>query len=85
MPPLIAHVGHVEMFIHDSVHREEHGVRDETGGLSHVARWDHAGDDIDSHMGSATFVKRHPQYQAIICPSSDRNGMFGIAINAARA
>jgi hypothetical protein len=42
-------------------------------------------DDIDSHMGFATFAKRHPEYQTIICPSADRDGMFGIAVNSANA
>jgi hypothetical protein len=43
-------------------------------------------DDIDSHMGFATFAERHPGYQTIICPDADRNtreGMFGIAVNTA--
>ena len=86
MPPLIAQVGHVEMFIHDSLHTAKNTVFEmeqaasamSPGGIMLV-------DDIDSHMGFATFAKRHPEYQVIICPSSDRNGMFGIAINTANA
>jgi hypothetical protein len=45
-------------------------------------------DDIDSHMGFASFAERHPGYQTIICPDADRNtreGMFGIAVNTAGA
>jgi hypothetical protein len=42
-------------------------------------------DDIDSHMGFAAFAERHPGYRAIICPSADRNGIFGIAVNTASA
>jgi hypothetical protein len=42
-------------------------------------------DDIDSHIGFTTFAKRHPGYQTIICPSADRNGMFGIAVNTANS
>ncbi len=40
-------------------------------------------DDIDSHQGFQTFATRHPEYQTIICPSADRNGMFGIAVKTA--
>jgi len=40
-------------------------------------------DDINSHIGFTTFAKRHPGYQMIICPSADRNGTFGIAVNTA--
>jgi hypothetical protein len=36
-------------------------------------------------MGFATFAERHPGYHTIICPSADRNGMFGIAVNLSNA
>jgi hypothetical protein len=85
LPPLIAKVGHVEMFIHDSLHTAENTVFEmeqaasamPAGGVMLV-------DDIDSHMGFATFAERHPGYQTIICPSADRNGMFGIAVKTAK-
>jgi hypothetical protein len=86
LPPLIAEVGHVEMFIHDSLHTAENTVFEMEQAASALS----AGgvllvDDIDSHMGFATFAKRHPGYKTIICPSADRNGMFGIAVNVANA
>jgi hypothetical protein len=81
LPPLVAEVGPVEMFIHDSLHTAENTLFEmeqaasamSAGGVMLV-------DDIDSHMGFATFAKRHPEYQTIIAPSADRNGMFGIAV-----
>ena len=86
LPPLIAEVGPVEVFIHDSLHTAENTVFEmeqaasamSAGGVMLV-------DDIDSHMGFATFAERHPEYQTIICPSGDRDGMFGIAVNSANA
>jgi len=80
-PPLVDEVGHVEMFIHDSLHTAENTLFEmeqaasamSPGGVMLV-------DDIDSHMGFAIFAKQHPEYETIICPSADRNGMFGIAI-----
>jgi hypothetical protein len=86
LPPLIAEVGHVQMFIHDSLHTAENTLFEmeqaagamSAGGVMLV-------DDIDSHLGFATFAERHPDYQTIICPSADRNGMFGIAVSAAGA
>jgi methyltransferase family protein len=86
LPPLVAYVGHLEMFIHDSLHTAENTLFEmeqaasamSVGGVMLV-------DDIDSHQGFATFAKRHPAYQIIICPSADRNGIFGIAVNAAGA
>ena len=82
LPRLVAEVGHVELFIHDSLHTAKNTLFEmeqaasamRTGGFMMV-------DDIHSHIGFNTFAKRHPEYQTIICPSADRNGMFGIALN----
>ena len=84
LPRLVAEVGHVEMFIHDSLHTAKNTLFEmeqaasamPTGGVMLV-------DDINSHLGFTTFAKRHPGYQTIICPSADRNGTFGIAVNTA--
>jgi len=81
LAPLVAEVGPVEMFIHDSLHTAENTMFEmeqaastmSSGGVMLV-------DDIDSHMGFAIFAQRHPEYQTIICPSGDRSGMFGIAV-----
>jgi hypothetical protein len=81
LPPLVADVGHIGMFIHDSLHTAENTVFEmeqaaralDVGGVMLV-------DDIDSHLGFATFVERHGGYQTMVCPSADRNGMFGIAL-----
>jgi hypothetical protein len=86
LPPLIAKIGHVEMFIHDSLHTTENTVFE----MEHVASGMSPGgvilvDDINSNMGFAIFAKRHPGYQTIVCPSADRNGMFGIAVNTVNA
>jgi hypothetical protein len=80
--PLVAEVGHVEMFVHDSLHTAENTLFEmeqaasamPVGGVMLV-------DDINSHMGFAIFARQHPGYQTMVCPSTDRNGLFGIAIN----
>ena len=85
MPPLVPEVGHVEMFIHDSLHTakntlfemEQAGSVMSPGGVMLV-------DDIGAHNGFATFARRHPGYETIICPSDDRIGIFGIAVNTGR-
>jgi hypothetical protein len=86
LPPLVAEVGRVEMFIHDSLHTAENTLFE----MEQVASNMPAGgvmlvDDINSHLGFATFAKRHPEYQTIVCPSADRDGTFGIAVNTASA
>ena len=84
LPSLVAEVGHVEMFIHDSLHT----ARNTLFEMEHVASAMPAGavmlvDDIDSHEGFMTFARRHPEYQTIICPSVDGFGMFGVAVKDA--
>jgi hypothetical protein len=86
LPGLLGEVGHLEMFVHDSLHTAENTLFEmeqaasamSAGGVMLV-------DDIDTHTGFATFAQRHPGYQTIICPSGDRHGMFGIAVNTAKA
>ena len=86
LPPLVAGLGHVDVFIHDSLHTARNTVFElnraasamPPGGVMLI-------DDISTHKGFATFARRHPGYQTIVCPSADRRGLFGIAINAARA
>ena len=79
----------MELFIHDSLHTAENTLFEMEQAASVMsARGVMLVDDIDSHMGFATFAERHPGFQTIICPDADRNtreGMFGIAVNTAGA
>jgi hypothetical protein len=84
--PLVARVGHVAVFIHDSLHT----ARNTTFEMNQVASAMTPGgvmliDDISTHKGFTTFAERHPGYQTIVCPSADRKGLFGIAINTGTA
>lgn len=84
LPRLVADVGHVEVFIHDSLHTAKNQLFEmeqaasamRPGGVILV-------DDITLHKGFSAFIGQHPRYQTLICPSADRAGMFGIAVNAA--
>ena len=76
----------MEMFIHDSLHTAENTVFEmEQAASAMSADGVLLVDDIDSNAGFATFANQHPGYETIICPSADRNGMFGIAVNIADA
>ena len=83
LPPLVPELGHVDMFIHDSLHTarntlfemEQAASAMRPGGVMLV-------DDIKSHLGFATFAKRHPEYQSIVCETEDHIGMFGIAVKS---
>jgi Methyltransferase domain len=81
LPPLVAQVGHVEMFIHDSLHT----ARNTTFEAGQVAPAMPPGsvmviDDIRMHQGFAIFAKRHPEFQTLVCRHDDRLGMFGVAV-----
>jgi len=85
LPPLIDQVGRVEVFIHDSLHTARNTVFEmeqaasamPPGGVMLI-------DDIALHKGFAVFAGRHPEYRTIVCPSADRTGLFGIAVNTRR-
>ena len=91
LPPLVGHVGHLEMFIHDSLHTAKNTLFElgqaasvmSPGGVMLV---DDIGESCDAF---AAFTRRNPQYQAIICPASNWEGgiygIFGIAVKAATA
>jgi len=78
--PLVAEVGRIDLFLHDSLHTlcnavfemESAAAAISPGGIMLV-------DDIMTHRGFAMFCKRHPGYRTIVCPSEDRKAMFGIA------
>jgi len=86
LPSLVAELGHVQVFVHDSLHTtrntvfemEQAASRMSPGGVMLV-------DDISMHAGFATFASRHPGYRTLVCPHADRSSMFGIAVNAANA
>jgi methyltransferase family protein len=81
LPPLVAEVRHVEMFIHDSLHTakntmfemEQVAAAMPSGGVMLI-------DDIGAHEGFSTFAERHPEYQTIVCPSEDSVSLFGVAV-----
>jgi Methyltransferase domain len=82
LPPLVPEVGRVDMFVHDSLHTAKNTLFEmeqaasmmRPGGVMLV-------DDIKSHVGFATFAKRHAEYRTIVCETEDNIGMFGIAVN----
>jgi hypothetical protein len=87
LPRLVEEVGHVEMFIHDSLHT----ARNTLFEMNQVASAMPPGgvmivDDIGRHNGFGTFARRRPAYQTIICPDTERpGGLFGIAVHVAGA
>ena len=79
-------VGHVDVFIHDSLHTAKNTLFE----MERAASAMRAGgvmliDDIKSHLGFATFAKRHPEYRTIVCETDDKIGMFGVAVNGSTA
>lgn len=86
LPALVSQVGHVDVFIHDSLHTAKNTLFE----MERAASAMRAGgvmliDDIKSHLGFATFAKRHPEYRTIVCETDDKIGMFGVAVNGSTA
>jgi hypothetical protein len=81
LPPLVAEVGQVELFIHDSLHTAKNTLFEmeqaasvmPPGGVLLV-------DDIRGHDGFATFARRHPEFKTVLCSTADRIAGFGIAV-----
>jgi hypothetical protein len=83
MPALVTKVGQVDLFIHDSLHTAKNTVFEMDQAASAMSpRGVMLVDDISTHEGFATFARRHPEYETIVCPSADRQGLFGVAVNA---
>lgn len=83
LPGLVARVGSVQLFIHDSLHTAKNTFFE----MSQAAKVMSPGgvmlvDDISAHGGFAAFARRHPEYQTIVCPPADGLGQFGIAVKA---
>ena len=83
LPPLVAEVGKVQLFIHDSLHTAKNTLFEmeqaasimTPGGIMLV-------DDIRGHDGFATFARRHPEFTTLLCSTADRQAGFGIAVYA---
>jgi len=81
LPELLREKPDVQLFIHDSLHTAANTLFEMNqiagvlsgGGMMIV-------DDISTHDGFATFTRQHPLFKMIICPSTDRNGLFGLAV-----
>jgi hypothetical protein len=81
LPPLVAQVPAVELFIHDSLHTAENTLFEMEQAASNMAR---GGvmlvDDVRGHEGFAIFARRHPEYKTVLCSTADRAAGFGIAV-----
>ena len=81
LPPLMAEVGQVQLFVHDSLHTPRNMLFEmeqaasvlTPGGVILV-------DDIRANHAFATFTGRHPEYSTLRCTTADGNFGFGIAV-----
>jgi hypothetical protein len=81
LPPVLAEVGQLGLFIHDSLHTARNTLFEMEQAATVMAP---CGvmliDDIFEHDGFASFANRHRDYRTMICKPSDNLGVFGIAI-----
>jgi hypothetical protein len=80
LPPLVAEVGQVQLFIHDSLHTLRNMLFEMEQAASVLT---HGGvilvDDIKANHAFATFTRRHPEYLTLRCTTSDGIYGFGVA------
>ena len=79
LPGLVKELGQVDMFVHDSLHTARNtrfemeqiaGVL-APGGIMLV-------DDISTHQGFAPWTRVPGMADALVCPSADHEGLFGV-------
>jgi hypothetical protein len=80
LPAVLRSVGHVDVFIHDSLHTARNTSYEMSrafplltqGGVMII-------DDISTHQGFSLFLATAPDVIDIVCRSADGLGLFGIA------
>jgi hypothetical protein len=83
LPAVLRSVGHVDVFIHDSLHTARNTSYEMSrafpvltqGGVMII-------DDISMHQGFRSFLRSGPDVADIVCRSADGLGLFGIAQKA---
>jgi|SRR5271165_697482 len=90
LPKLLAHVGEIDLFIHDSLHSERN-VRFELD-LAWAALQPKGVvvvDDVDANWGFRSFTEQHSVHESLICEAEplrpdlrrpNQKGMFGIIL-----
>jgi predicted O-methyltransferase YrrM len=87
LPSLVRDLGTIEMFVHDSLHTTRNLRREldqiwpalRLGGVALI-------DDVEKNSATADFLLRHPEVEAVICPSEDGQVLIGCLLKrAARA
>jgi hypothetical protein len=82
LPPLISSLGQLDVFVHDSLHTARNTLFEMGMAASVMSpQGIMLVDDISTHRGFSTFARRQPRYRTVVCPSADRKGLFGIAVN----
>ncbi len=92
LPPLLAKLGEIDIFVHDSLHSEEN-VRFELDSAFAALRPDGAivVDDIDANWGFRTFTQAFSGHESMICEAEplrpdlrrfNEKGLFGIILKA---
>jgi hypothetical protein len=83
LPPLVAEVPRVELFIHDSLHTAKNTLFEMEQAASIMPpRGVMLVDDIRGHDGFAIFARRHPEFTTLLCSTADRAAGFGVAVYA---
>jgi len=80
LPGLLAELGEIDLFVHDSSHTERNLRFELTRAWEHMRRGVLIADDIDRNRAFGDFAREHPRAEAIVAPAADGRAMFGIVV-----
>jgi predicted O-methyltransferase YrrM len=80
LPGLLAELGEIDLFVHDSSHTERNLRFELTQAWEHMRRGVLIADDIDRNRAFGGFAEEHPEAEAIVAPAADGRALFGIVV-----
>ncbi|GAA5020534.1 class I SAM-dependent methyltransferase [Kitasatospora paranensis] len=86
LPHLARQLGRVDVFVHDSLHTARN-TRFEMDRIGRILAPNGVMliDDISTHQGFARWTRSTPGITTLVCPSADKEGLFGVVCADGRA
>jgi predicted O-methyltransferase YrrM len=80
LPGLLAQLGEIDLFVHDSSHTERNLRFELTRAWERMRSGVLIADDIDRNPAFGAFAGEHPEAEAIVAPATDGRALFGILV-----
>jgi hypothetical protein len=80
LPGLLAELGEIDVFVHDSSHTERNLRFELTAAWERMRSGVLIADDIDRNPAFGVFAGEHPEAEAIVARAADARALFGILV-----